>query len=328
MHDVLCKSLGSSNAINVARATIDGLQSLQRPDEVAKRRGLAAEEFVPKGMLNAYNERKKQRAAGVRTDATVEASATRRADDHRHPDPVRRSPPSRRPAARCAPSACGRIGDTNTLPDRPEIRGMIARVPHLVAGRRRSTTAKELTCASTNSPRHPGPPRPRKRVGRGIGGKGGKTAGRGTKGQQSRSRQGRPRLRRRPDAAQAARAEAEGLQQPVPRRVPARSTSTSSTRSAATDGRPRGARRHAAWSARATSSRCSPAARSPPRSTSRPRRLEGRRGGDHRGRRYASRWCRCRSSRAARPSRATSSPTADPVTTVAGAGGRCAPTRT
>jgi len=27
----------------------------------------------------------------------------------------------------------GRIGKTNTLPDRPEIRGMIARVPHLVA---------------------------------------------------------------------------------------------------------------------------------------------------------------------------------------------------
>jgi len=27
----------------------------------------------------------------------------------------------------------GRIGSTNTLPDRPEIRGMLARVPHLVA---------------------------------------------------------------------------------------------------------------------------------------------------------------------------------------------------
>ena len=26
----------------------------------------------------------------------------------------------------------GRIGQTNTLPDRPEIRGMIARVPHLL----------------------------------------------------------------------------------------------------------------------------------------------------------------------------------------------------
>jgi large subunit ribosomal protein L30 len=26
----------------------------------------------------------------------------------------------------------GKVGSTNTLPDRPEIRGMIARVPHLV----------------------------------------------------------------------------------------------------------------------------------------------------------------------------------------------------
>ncbi|BAN01157.1 50S ribosomal protein L30 [Ilumatobacter coccineus] len=26
----------------------------------------------------------------------------------------------------------GKIGQTNTLPDRPEIRGMIARVPHLI----------------------------------------------------------------------------------------------------------------------------------------------------------------------------------------------------
>ncbi len=64
IHDVLCKSLGSSNAINVARATINGLQSLQRPEDVAKRRGLAAEDFVPKGMLNAYNDRKKQIASG------------------------------------------------------------------------------------------------------------------------------------------------------------------------------------------------------------------------------------------------------------------------
>ena len=64
VHDVLCKSLGSSNAINVARATINGLKSLQRPDVVAARRGLAAEDFVPKGVLNSYNERQKARAAG------------------------------------------------------------------------------------------------------------------------------------------------------------------------------------------------------------------------------------------------------------------------
>jgi small subunit ribosomal protein S5 len=57
VHDVLCKSLGSANHINVARATIEGLKSLQRPDAVAARRGLPADEFVPKGLLDAYNDR-------------------------------------------------------------------------------------------------------------------------------------------------------------------------------------------------------------------------------------------------------------------------------
>jgi len=64
IHDVLCKSLGSSNAINVAHATIAGLQSLKRPDEVARLRGKSPEEVTPAGVLRAYNEtRREQRAA-------------------------------------------------------------------------------------------------------------------------------------------------------------------------------------------------------------------------------------------------------------------------
>ena len=56
IHDVLCKSLGSPNHINVARATIDGLASLRRPDEIARLRGLDPEEFLPEGLWKAYKE--------------------------------------------------------------------------------------------------------------------------------------------------------------------------------------------------------------------------------------------------------------------------------
>ncbi|GAC56412.1 30S ribosomal protein S5 [Gordonia hirsuta DSM 44140 = NBRC 16056] len=51
--DVLAKSLGSDNAINVVHATVEALQSLQRPEEVAARRGLSVEEVAPAGMLRA-----------------------------------------------------------------------------------------------------------------------------------------------------------------------------------------------------------------------------------------------------------------------------------
>ena len=57
VRDVLAKSLGSSNAINVARATIEGLRSLRRPEEVAALRGKSPEEVSGAGMLRAYRER-------------------------------------------------------------------------------------------------------------------------------------------------------------------------------------------------------------------------------------------------------------------------------
>src|SRR5215216_5694696 len=56
IRDVLCKSLGSANHINVARATIAGLKGQKRPDEIARLRGLDPEEFVPAGLLKAYKE--------------------------------------------------------------------------------------------------------------------------------------------------------------------------------------------------------------------------------------------------------------------------------
>ena len=71
IHDVLCKSLGSANHINVARATINGLRGLRRPDEIARLRGLDPEEFLPAGLWAAYQESERGPAAPA---ATTEAS--------------------------------------------------------------------------------------------------------------------------------------------------------------------------------------------------------------------------------------------------------------
>ncbi len=54
IHDVLCKSLQSSNHINVARATIAGLKALKRPDKIAALRDLDPEDCVPGALLHAY----------------------------------------------------------------------------------------------------------------------------------------------------------------------------------------------------------------------------------------------------------------------------------
>jgi small subunit ribosomal protein S5 len=53
IHDVLSKSLGSDNAINVVHATVAALRALERPEEVAARRGLAIEDVAPAALLRA-----------------------------------------------------------------------------------------------------------------------------------------------------------------------------------------------------------------------------------------------------------------------------------
>ena len=157
----------------------------------------------------------------------------------------------------------------------------------------------------------PGSNKAKRRVGRGIGGKGGKTAGAGTKGQQSR---GRGKVARGFEGGQMPLKqrvpEAEGLQQPVPRRVqpgqprPAR-------RLRRVDGRSRRARRQGSRPQGRLRQGARPWRDHLARSTSRPtefRRLLRRPSPPQA---VASRCCRCPSSRVARRSRATSSPTAD-----------------
>ena len=53
IHDVLSKSLGSDNPINIVHATVAALKDLVRPEEVAARRGLPLEDIAPAGLLRA-----------------------------------------------------------------------------------------------------------------------------------------------------------------------------------------------------------------------------------------------------------------------------------
>lgn len=58
IHDVLSKSLGSSNAINIVHATVDALKRLEEPQAVAARRGLPLDEVASTSMLRAMQDQK------------------------------------------------------------------------------------------------------------------------------------------------------------------------------------------------------------------------------------------------------------------------------
>ncbi len=67
VRDALAKSLGSPTHLNVARATVHGLKSQRRPDEVARMRGKAPEDVAPPGLLAAYRTTEMLRAEPAST---------------------------------------------------------------------------------------------------------------------------------------------------------------------------------------------------------------------------------------------------------------------
>jgi small subunit ribosomal protein S5 len=56
IHDVLSKSLGSSNALNIVGATVAALRMLKDPEAVALQRGLTVEQVAPAALLRARAE--------------------------------------------------------------------------------------------------------------------------------------------------------------------------------------------------------------------------------------------------------------------------------
>lgn len=71
IHDILSKSLGTQNPINLVKATIAGLQNLRKPDEIATLRGLSIDQ-----VLGLTGRREAAAAEAAAAAETADAAAT------------------------------------------------------------------------------------------------------------------------------------------------------------------------------------------------------------------------------------------------------------
>jgi small subunit ribosomal protein S5 len=75
IHDILSKSLGTQNPINLVKATVAGLRSLRTPEEVAKLRGLSIDQVLGLGGPAADGSADQTAAEGQPADAGSSSDA-------------------------------------------------------------------------------------------------------------------------------------------------------------------------------------------------------------------------------------------------------------
>ena len=153
IHDILSKSLGTQNPINLVKATVAGLRGLRTPEEVATLRGLSrstrcSASAATAGRRSAAGQRlppptARARRADAGRAATSEPRPTSRADGTERRRPLmadaavtqrRSSNGANRQTARHAAlaRACAASATRSRSRTRPQARGMLHAVRHLV----------------------------------------------------------------------------------------------------------------------------------------------------------------------------------------------------
>ena len=78
IRDILAKSLGTTNPINMLKATVNGLKNLRRPEDVARIRGLTISQVLPVAAKPQVESEPITETAADQDPATQEAATQRR----------------------------------------------------------------------------------------------------------------------------------------------------------------------------------------------------------------------------------------------------------
>ena len=150
VRDVLTKSIGTQNPINLVKATMQGLEMLRRPEDVAKLRGISVREVLGVGNGKTENgktengkaEKAEEAPAPVTAEAVAEEARPRprprlRRRAHSVADVQVKQVRSSNGASRVQRDTLrslklGRIGREAKHTDTPQLQGMLRTVTHLV----------------------------------------------------------------------------------------------------------------------------------------------------------------------------------------------------
>jgi small subunit ribosomal protein S5 len=94
--DILAKSLGTTNPINMLKATVNGLQNLRRPEDVARMRGKTIAEVLP---LKATVPAAAEEPAAAADEPAAAAAPEPAAEEPAAGEPVAEEPQAEEPTA-------------------------------------------------------------------------------------------------------------------------------------------------------------------------------------------------------------------------------------